>query len=56
MFDCIEGGKDGDHISDRCERCYLESDLLYAIIDGFISPEEADKILVEYDIATRMEY
>ena len=56
MFDCIECGKYGNHVTDRCERCSLEADLRYAIMDGFISPEAADKILVEHDLAIQMEY
>lgn len=53
MFDCIECGEYGNHVTDRCERCALEADLRYAIMDGFISPEAAEKILLEHDTNNR---
>lgn len=56
MFNCIECGEYGNHVTDRCERCSLESDLRYAIMDGFISPEAADKILLNHDINNRQEH
>ena len=47
MFECMDCGTLGKHVTDRCEKCHLTLDLEYAVFDGRLTPEQANKILAD---------